>query len=42
MKNETQLIGMDIGRGYVKAYSEVDDNVKKTIFKSVYGELIYC
>lgn len=38
MKNETQLIGMDIGRGYVKAYSEVDDNVKKTIFKSVYGD----
>ncbi len=38
MKNEIQLIGMDIGRGYVKAYSEVDDNVKKTIFKSVYGD----
>lgn len=38
MKNETQLIGMDIGRGYVKAYSEIDDSVKKTIFKSVYGD----
>ncbi len=38
MKNEIQLIGMDIGRGYVKAYSEVDDNIKKTIFKSVYGD----
>lgn len=33
-----QEIGFDCGRGYVKAYSEVDGVVHETIFKSVIGD----
>lgn len=34
----TQIIGLDIGRGYVKGYSEVNGIVKECLFKSVIGE----
>ena len=37
-KKDTQLIGFDGGRGYIKAYTEVDGEEKQTIFKSVYGD----
>lgn len=37
MKN-TQIIGLDIGRGYVKGYSEVNGIKKECLFKSVIGE----
>lgn len=38
MKNEEiQIIGLDIGRGYVKAYSEFENMTKECIFKSVVG-----
>ena len=38
MKNEeVQVIGLDIGRGYVKAYSEYHNMTKQCIFKSVIG-----
>lgn len=38
MKNEEfQVIGLDIGRGYVKAYSEFENMTKQCIFKSVVG-----
>ncbi|WP_455798955.1 ParM/StbA family protein [Clostridium butyricum] len=39
MKNnqEFQIIGLDIGRGYVKAYSEFENMTKQCIFKSVVG-----
>lgn len=38
MKNdECQIIGLDIGRGYVKAYSEYENMTKQCIFKSVVG-----
>ena len=33
-----QEIGFDCGRGYVKAYSEIDSTVKSVIFKSVIGD----
>ncbi|MDB8790390.1 ParM/StbA family protein [Romboutsia sp. 1001216sp1] len=33
-----QEIGFDCGRGYVKAYSEVDGSVHQTKFKSVIGD----
>lgn len=33
-----QEIGFDCGRGYVKAYSEIDNTVKEVIFKSVIGD----
>lgn len=33
-----QEIGFDCGRGYVKAYSEVDNMKKEVIFKSVIGD----
>lgn len=33
-----QTIGLDIGRGYVKAYSEINGIEKKCLFKSVIGE----
>lgn len=35
--NEFQIIGLDIGRGYVKAYSEYDNTEKSCLFKSVIG-----
>lgn len=34
----TQIVGLDIGRGYVKGYSEVNGIVKECLFKSVIGE----
>jgi hypothetical protein len=37
MKNDTQIIGLDIGRGYTKAYSEFNDMNKECLFKSVIG-----
>ena len=38
MRNEEfQIIGLDIGRGYVKAYSEYENMSKQCIFKSVIG-----
>ena len=33
-----QKIGFDFGRGYVKAYSEVDNIEHVSVFKSVIGE----
>ena len=33
-----QKIGFDFGRGYVKAYSEVDNIEHVSVFKSVFGE----
>lgn len=36
--NDIQNIGLDIGRGYVKAYSEYLGRVQKTIFKSIVGD----
>lgn len=38
MSKEYQRIGLDIGRGFVKAYSEVDGVIKQTIFKSIIGD----
>lgn len=37
MSKEVQNIGADIGRGYVKGYTEVDGFEKSCIFKSVVG-----
>lgn len=37
MKNDIQIIGMDLGRGYVKAYSEFNNMKKQCLFKSVIG-----
>lgn len=37
MKN-TQIIGLDIGRGYTKGYTEVNGMKKSCLFKSVIGE----
>lgn len=37
-KKDVQFIGFDGGRGYIKAYTEVDGEAKQTIFKSVYGD----
>lgn len=34
----SQVIGIDFGRGYVKAYSEINGKEYKTIFKSIVGE----
>ena len=34
----TQKIGLDFGRGYVKAYSEVNNIEHVAVFKSVIGE----
>lgn len=36
--SDVQFIGLDIGRGYLKAYSEVNKIVKEVMFKSVYGD----
>ena len=33
-----QIIGLDIGRGYVKGYSELNGLQKKCMFKSIIGE----
>ena len=33
-----QIIGLDIGRGYVKGYSEVNGLTKECMFKSIIGE----
>ena len=33
--NPVQIIGLDIGRGYVKGYSKYNNNVKECIFKSI-------
>lgn len=33
--NPIQVIGLDIGRGYVKAYSKFNNNIKECIFKSI-------
>lgn len=35
VKAPIQIIGLDIGRGYVKAYSEFNNNKKECIFKSI-------
>lgn len=32
---ETQIIGLDIGRGYVKGYTEYNNQVKTCLFKSI-------
>lgn len=37
-KEITQKIGMDLGRGYVKAYTEFNGIQKETMFKSMYSE----
>ncbi len=37
MSKEVQNIGADIGRGYVKGYTEIDGFEKSCIFKSVVG-----
>lgn len=37
-KMPIQIIGLDIGRGYVKAYSEYNNNVKECLFKSIVSE----
>lgn len=35
--NQIQIVGLDIGRGYTKAYSEFNDMKKECLFKSVVG-----
>src|SRR3712207_8272549 len=35
---DTQIIGLDIGRGYVKGYSLYNENEYSCLFKSVYGD----
>ncbi|MPQ42853.1 ParM/StbA family protein [Clostridium tarantellae] len=37
-KTQVQIIGLDIGRGYVKGYSEINGLTKECLFKSVVGE----
>lgn len=37
MAKDFQIIGLDIGRGYVKAYSEYQNVKKQRVFKSVVG-----
>lgn len=37
MENDVQIIGMDLGRGYTKAYSEYNEQKKSCLFKSVIG-----
>lgn len=36
--SECQIISYDAGRGYVKAYSEIDKDVKSVMFKSIIGD----
>lgn len=38
MSKEVQRIGLDIGRGYVKAYSDYNGMKKSTMFKAIVGE----
>lgn len=38
MEENYQVIGLDIGRGYVKGYSEYNGIVKECLFKSVFGD----
>lgn len=35
---KAQIIGLDIGRGYVKGYTEINGIVKECLFKSIIGE----
>lgn len=35
---ETQIIGVDFGRGYTKAYSEIGKEKYEVMFKSVFGD----
>lgn len=37
-KNSIQVIGLDIGRGYTKGYSEINGISKQCLFKSIVGE----
>ncbi|MDO5836929.1 MAG: ParM/StbA family protein [Methanobacterium sp.] len=37
MSKEVQVIGADIGRGYVKGFSEIDGHLISCLFKSVVG-----
>lgn len=37
-KVKAQIIGLDIGRGYVKGYTEINGIVKECLFKSIVGE----
>lgn len=37
-KVKAQIIGLDIGRGYVKGYTEINGMVKECLFKSIVGE----
>lgn len=36
--NDVQIIGLDAGRGYLKAYSVVNNIIRETMFKSVIGD----
>ena len=36
--SDAQIIGIDCGRGYVKAYSIVNGKEYKTLFKSIIGD----
>lgn len=38
MEENYQVIGLDIGRGYVKGYSKYNGMVKECLFKSVFGD----
>lgn len=38
MSSIEQIIGLDIGRGYVKGYTEINEEKKECLFKSVIGE----
>lgn len=38
MKNNVQIIGIDLGRGFTKAYTEYNDIVRECIFRSVVGQ----
>lgn len=35
---EQQIIGIDLGRGFVKAYTEFNNNKKECMFKSIVGQ----
>ena len=36
--SDVQLIGLDIGRGYLKAYSVINNIIREAMFKSVIGD----
>ncbi|KEI18232.1 ParM/StbA family protein [Clostridium haemolyticum] len=38
IEKEIQIIGLDIGRGYVKGYSEINEMKKEVLFKSIISE----